>query len=53
MASPFHMVDDIIPENMLYEKYSLEFISKFWRNISLLLEESVLVMVSQRELEVA
>ena len=29
MAFPFHMVDDSIPENMSYEKYSLEFISTF------------------------
>ena len=34
-------------KNMSYEKYSLEFISTFWRNISLSLEELVPVMVSK------
>ena len=47
MAFPFHMVNDLIPENTSQEKYSLEFISTFWRNISLSLEELVPVMVSQ------
>ena len=41
MAFPFHMVDDFIPENTSEEKYSLEIISPFWRNISLSLEELV------------
>ena len=35
------MVNDFIPENALQEKYQLEFISTFWRNISLSLEELV------------
>ena len=37
--------DDFIPENTSYEKYLLEFISTFWRNISLSFEELVPVMV--------
>ena len=39
MAFPFHMVDDLIPENTSQEKYSLDFISTFWHNISVPLEE--------------
>ena len=39
-------------KNTSYEKYSLEFISTFWRNISLSLEELVPVMVSQWELSI-
>ena len=38
------MVNDFIPENALQEKYQLEFISTFWRNISLSLEELVPVI---------
>ena len=47
MAFPFHVVDDFIPENTSKEKYKLEFISTFRRNISLSLEELVPVMVSK------
>ena len=48
MMFPSHVVDDFVPEkNTSHEKYSLEFISTFRRNISLSLEELVLVMVSK------
>ena len=39
MAFTFHEVYNFIPENMRYEKYSLEFIFTFWGNISLSLEQ--------------
>ena len=40
MTFPSQVVDDFIPEkNTSQEIYSLEFISTFWRNISLSLEE--------------
>ena len=47
MAFPFHVVDDLIPENTSQEKYQLEFRSTFRRNLSLSLEELVPVMVSK------
>ena len=48
MTFPSHVVDDFIPQkNTSHEKYLLEFISTFWRNTSLSLEELVLVMVSK------
>ena len=48
MTFPSYVVDDFISEKKKsQEKYSLEFISTFWRNISLSLEELVPVMVSK------
>ena len=48
MTFPSHVVDDFIPEkNMSHEKYSLEFISTFWRNTSQSLEELVPGIVSK------
>ena len=50
MTFPYHVVHDFIPEKICRKKIFLEFISTFWHNISLSLEELVPVMVSKWEL---